>query len=174
MGLAQAAAAPLGLLGGSFDPIHNGHLQLARDALEQLRLSEVHFIPAAQPWQKSRMTAAEHRAQMVQLALAGEARFVLDMREIARGGITYTIDTLRHLREALPERPLVLIMGSDQFGTWTHGKAGTRLLRLPISRSRSARALCRARPPNCRLFLQGAEVKSRGSRHGPAAAWSSS
>ncbi|MBC8119439.1 MAG: nicotinate (nicotinamide) nucleotide adenylyltransferase [Burkholderiaceae bacterium] len=118
-------AAPLGLLGGSFDPIHNGHLQLARDALERLRLSEVHFIPAAQPWQKDPMTAAEHRAQMVRLGIAGEARFVLDMREIARGGITYTIDTLRDLRLAFPERPLVLILGSDQFArldTWRSWK----------------------------------------------------
>ena len=125
MGLADAAGAPLGLLGGSFDPIHNGHLQLARDALQQLGLSEVRFVPASQPWQKGPMTGAEQRAQMVQLAIAGESRFVLDMHEIARGGITYTIDTLRDLRLALPERPLVLIMGSDQFArldTWRSWK----------------------------------------------------
>ena len=79
--------APIGLLGGSFDPIHHGHLQLARDALKHLPLDEVRFIPAAQPWQKGPITAAEHRARMVQLAIAGEPRFALDMHEIERGGI---------------------------------------------------------------------------------------
>lgn len=115
------AGTPIGLLGGSFDPIHHGHLQLGRDALERLRLHEVRFIPAAQPWQKGPMTAVEHRVQMVQLATAGEPRFALDMHEIERGGTTYTIDTLRDLRLALPNRPLVLIIGSDQFArfdTW--------------------------------------------------------
>ena len=109
------------MLGGSFDPIHNGHLQLARDALKHLPLAEVRFLPAAQPWQKGVITAAEHRAHMVQLAIAGDSRFALDMREIERGGITYTIDTLRAVRSQLPRSPLVLIMGSDQFGrlnTW--------------------------------------------------------
>lgn len=125
MGVAPAAGAAIGLLGGSFDPIHHGHLQLARDAREQLALAEVRFIPAAQPWQKGPITAAPHRAQMVQLAIAGEPRFALDMREIERGGVTYTIDTLHALRALLPDRALVLIMGSDQFArldTWRSWK----------------------------------------------------
>ncbi len=119
------AGAPIGLLGGSFDPIHNGHLQLAHDALRNLPLDHVRFIPASQPWQKGPMTAAEHRARMVQLAIANERRFMLDMHEIERRGITYTIDTLRGLRLGLPDRPLVLIMGSDQFArldTWRDWK----------------------------------------------------
>ena len=114
-------AAPIGLLGGSFDPIHHGHLQLARDALKHLPLEEVRFIPAAQPWQKGPVTAAAHRAQMVRLAIADQARLALDMCEIERGGVTYTIDTLHALRSHLPHRPLVLVMGSDQFArldTW--------------------------------------------------------
>lgn len=121
MGVTRVPGAAIGLLGGSFDPIHYGHLQLARDALKQLPLDEVRFIPAAQPWQKGRMTAAEYRARMVQLAIAGEPRFALDMHEIERGGVTYTIDTLHALRSQLPDRSLVLIMGSDQFSrfdTW--------------------------------------------------------
>lgn len=111
----NVTAAPVGLLGGSFDPIHSGHLQLARDALKHLPLEEIRLLPAAQPWQKGPMTAAEHRARMVQLAIVDHPRLVLDMREIERGGVTYTIDTLRALRSQLPDRPLVWFMGSDQF-----------------------------------------------------------
>jgi len=112
----------IGLLGGSFDPIHAGHLQLARDALEQLALARVRFIPAGQPWQKCKVTEASHRAKMVLAAIGDEPRFALDMREIERAGPTYTIDTLRELRASVGEAvPLVLIMGSDQFerlDTW--------------------------------------------------------
>ena len=117
----------IGLLGGSFDPIHLGHLQLARDALAQLALAEVRFIPAGRPWQKGEITDATHRARLVLAAIRDEPRFALDMREIERAGPTYTLDTLRELREALGEHvPLVLIMGSDQFERldtwrdWTH------------------------------------------------------
>ena len=117
----------IGLLGGSFDPIHLGHLQLARGALAQLALAEVRFIPAGRPWQKGEITDATHRARMVLAAIRDEPRFALDMREIERAGPTYTLDTLRELREALGEHvPLVLIMGSDQFERldtwrdWTH------------------------------------------------------
>jgi nicotinate-nucleotide adenylyltransferase len=119
---ARGQSPVIGVLGGSFDPIHIGHLQLARDALEQLRLSEVRFIPAGQPWQKEEMTDAALRAAMLLAAIRDEPRFVLDMREVERAGPTYTIDTLREMRAALGDDvPLVLIMGSDQFerlDTW--------------------------------------------------------
>lgn len=112
----------IGLLGGSFDPIHVGHLALARAALDRLRLDEVRFIPAGRPWQKGDITEAAHRAKMVALAIADEPRFVLDMHEIERPGPTYTIDTLRGLRAALgPATPLVLVLGADQMqrlDTW--------------------------------------------------------
>lgn len=113
---------PLGLLGGSFDPIHAGHLQLARDARDQLALAQVRLLPAALPWQKGQITDAAHRARMVALAIAGDPALALDLREIERGGPTYTIDTLRSLRTALgPAQPLVLIIGTDQMerlDTW--------------------------------------------------------
>jgi nicotinate-nucleotide adenylyltransferase len=155
------ASAPIGLLGGSFDPIHHGHLQLARDALTQLPLDEVRFIPAAQPWQKGPVTAAEHRARMVQLAIAGEQRFVLDMHEIERGGITYTIDTLRALRALLPDRPLVLIMGSDQFArlhTWRHWEQIVDAAHIAVAQ-RAATAL----EPNSNV-----EASERAQRGDPA------
>lgn len=112
----------IGLLGGSFDPVHAGHLQLARDALAQLALGEIRFMPAGRPWQKGELTDATHRARMVLAAIGDEPRFALDMREVERAGPTYTVDTLRELRAALGEQvPLVWIMGSDQFmrlDTW--------------------------------------------------------
>jgi nicotinate-nucleotide adenylyltransferase len=110
------------VLGGSFDPIHLAHLQLARDARDALGLSEVRLVPASQAWQKGPQTDAAHRAAMVRLAIESEPGLVLDLREIARGGPSYTIDTLRELRSQLgPNTPLVFIMGGDQIerlDTW--------------------------------------------------------
>lgn len=131
-------APVIGLLGGSFDPIHVGHLQLARDALAHLPLDEVRFVPAAQPWQKDRVTDAAHRVRMVELAIAHEPRCVIDPLEIGRGGLTYTVDTLRALR-AGPWRDasLVLIMGSDQFerfDTWRGWQAIADLAHLAVAR----------------------------------------
>lgn len=109
-------AGPVGILGGSFDPIHRGHLQLAHDAREQLGLAEVRLLPAGQPWQKQGLSPAAQRARMVALAIEDEPGLVLDTREIDRPGPSYTIDTLRELRAELgPSRPLVLILGGDQW-----------------------------------------------------------
>ena len=131
-------APVIGLLGGSFDPIHAGHLQLARDALAHLPLDEVRFLPAAQPWQKESITDPAHRAHMIELAIAREPRWVLDMDEIERGGATYTIDTLRALRAGpWPEASLVLLMGSDlyeRFDTWREWQAIADLVHLGVAR----------------------------------------
>ena len=129
-------AAPIGLLGGSFDPVHLGHLQLARDALKHLPLDQVRFVPAAHPWQKGALTAAEHRAQMVRLAIADQPRMTLDICEIERGGVTFTIDTLLALRSQLPHRPLVLVMGSDQFArldTWRDWQQVVQLAHVAVA-----------------------------------------
>jgi nicotinate-nucleotide adenylyltransferase len=158
--------APIGLLGGSFDPIHHGHLQLARDALKQLPLEEVRVIPAAQPWQKGPVTAAEHRARMVQLAIAGEPRFALDMHEIERGGITYTIDTLRALRLQLPDRPLVLIMGSDQFArldTWRSWKEIVEAAHIAVAQ-RAGNSLQQSPDLQAAVAARRAEVASLATR----------
>lgn len=131
-------APAIGLLGGSFDPIHAGHLQLARDALAHLPLDELRFVPAAQPWQKAQVTEAAHRAHMVELAIAREPRWVLDMHEIERGGPTYTVDTLRALRAGpWPDASLVLVMGSDQFerfDTWRDWTSIVDLAHLAVAR----------------------------------------
>lgn len=117
-------SGPIGLLGGSFDPVHAGHCQLARDAQAALGLQSVRFVPAGQPWQKGTITAAGHRCAMLRLALAGEACWQIDAREIDRPGPTYTIDTLQALRaEVGAQVPLVWILGYDQLlrlDTWHH------------------------------------------------------
>lgn len=147
-------APVIGLLGGSFDPIHAGHLQLARDALAHLPLDEVRFLPAAQPWQKGRVSDAAHRAHMIELAIAREPRCVLDMHEIERGGTTYTVDTLRALRAGpWPEASLVLIMGSDQFerfDTWREWQTIAALAHLAVARRGGVAA--RLNPELARLF----------------------
>jgi nicotinate-nucleotide adenylyltransferase len=112
----------LGLFGGSFDPVHRAHVELARSALTGLALDRVLWIPAGQPWQKARpMTPAMHREAMLRLAIADEPRFVLDRRELERAGPSFTIDTVRELRAEHPDATLFLIIGQDQyagFHTW--------------------------------------------------------
>lgn len=133
-----AQAEPIGLLGGSFDPVHVGHLALARAACAALGLAQVRFVPAGQPWQKGEITDAAHRARMVALAIAGEPRFALDLREVERAGPSYTIDTLRELRAHLgPTVPLVLLMGSDQLerlDTWREWRALLDCAHLAVAR----------------------------------------
>jgi nicotinate-nucleotide adenylyltransferase len=134
--------SPIGLLGGSFDPIHRGHLQLAGDALRALALAQVRFVPAGQPWQKAVATPAEHRARMVELAIRDEPRFALGRHEIERAGPTYTVDTLRALRAMLgPEVPLVLLIGGDQMqrlDTWREWKRLLDLAHLGVARRNDA------------------------------------
>ncbi len=105
----------IGLFGGSFDPVHNAHLALARAALRDAALDELRWIPAGQPWQKTRaVTAAVHRAAMVALAIEGESRFVLDAIELQRPGPSYMLDTVRALQAAQPDARWLLIVGQDQ------------------------------------------------------------
>ena len=117
-------ASALGLFGGSFDPVHFGHLRLAAELREAFSLERVAFLPAGRPWQRGHGTHAsgEHRAAMLRLATAGEEGFVVDERELKREGDTYTFDTLQEVRaEVGPERPVVFLCGSDAFAkveTW--------------------------------------------------------
>ena len=108
----------VGLFGGSFDPVHTAHVALAKLALTQLALDEVRWIPAGQPWQKTRrLTSASDREAMVQLAIEGEPRFVLDRIELRRPGVSYTLDTVRELEAVSPDTQWVLILGQDQYAT---------------------------------------------------------
>ena len=108
---------PIGILGGTFDPIHFGHLRLAEEMLELAGLQQIRFIPAGTPPHRdSPRTAARHRSAMVQLAIASQPAFVLDDREVERTAPCYTVDTLRELRaEYGATQPLCLLMGGDAF-----------------------------------------------------------
>lgn len=106
----------LGIMGGTFDPIHNGHLAIARHAMAQLRLAGVLFVVAGDPWMKHgrAITTAEDRFAMVRAAVAGEARFEASRMEIDRLGETYTADTLRALHDFLPNSvELYFLVGAD-------------------------------------------------------------
>ncbi len=117
------STAPIGVIGGTFDPVHYGHLRLAEELGETLKLGEVRFIPSGTPPHRSApQVAADHRLAMVRLAAAGNPRFAVDEREVRRAGPGYTFDTLAGLRaESGESRPLVLLLGADaflEFATW--------------------------------------------------------
>lgn len=107
----------IGILGGTFNPIHYGHLRMAQELAESLKLNEVRFIPSANPPHKTTpQVTAEHRAAMVQLAIANNPHFKFDDRELQRTGASYTIDTLQSLRDELGTKTsITLFMGSDAF-----------------------------------------------------------
>ena len=107
----------IGILGGTFDPIHYGHLRLAEEMLELANLQQIRFIPAGMPPHRDApRVSARHRSAMVQLAIADQPAFVLDAREVERTTPCYTVDTLRELRNELgAEQPLCLLMGGDAF-----------------------------------------------------------
>lgn len=112
----------LGVMGGTFDPIHNGHLVAASEVADLFGLDEVMFVPTGQPWQKERhVTAAEDRYLMTVIATASNPRFSVSRADIDRGGPTYTTDTLRDLRGTFPNSELYFITGADALAsilTW--------------------------------------------------------
>jgi len=110
---ASAPRARIGIMGGTFDPIHHGHLVAASEVAHAFDLDEVVFVPTGQPYQKSRVTPSEHRYLMTVIATAANPRFRVSRVDIDRHGPTYTIDTLRDLRREHPEADLFFISGAD-------------------------------------------------------------
>jgi nicotinate-nucleotide adenylyltransferase len=112
----MGAMNPIGIFGGTFEPIHFGHLRTAFELLQSLRLSEMRFMPAGNPPHREvTIASAEQRLEMVQAATQGQPGFVVDDREIRREGLSYSVDTMRTLRADFPERALCLIVGMDAF-----------------------------------------------------------
>ena len=128
----------IGILGGTFDPPHLGHLLVAETARVALNLESVLFVPAGEPWLKSgqRITPAIHRLRMVQLAIADNPGFCVSDCEIQRTGASYTVDTLRELRSAYPQSAdFYFIVGSDvldQFHRWKEPDCILELCRLAV------------------------------------------
>jgi nicotinate-nucleotide adenylyltransferase len=107
---------PIGLFGGTFDPLHYGHLRTAFELWQALRLAEVRFMPTGSPPHREQPYApAQLRLAMVQAAVALESAFVVDDREVRRSGVSYSVDTLTELRAEYPERSLCLLLGMDAF-----------------------------------------------------------
>jgi nicotinate-nucleotide adenylyltransferase len=127
------AFARVGMFGGAFDPPHRAHVALAREAIGQLRLDRLFVIPTGEAWHKDRaLTAAEHRLAMTRIAFDGIPQVVVDDRELKREGATYSVETLRELRDEHPGTQLVLLMGEDQARSFTRWIAWQEIARIAI------------------------------------------
>ena len=127
----------IGLFGGSFDPVHLGHLLVAQAAREELNLDRLYFIPAAQsPFKPERRpTAAAERVRLLCLALAGQTWCEIDDQELKRGGVSYTIDTLRDYATRFPKDPLFYLIGADhiqQLPKWRDAEELARLAQFVV------------------------------------------
>jgi nicotinate-nucleotide adenylyltransferase len=125
----------VGILGGSFDPIHHGHLRLAEEAIQRLQLARVLLIPA-RPWQRNTAASPEQRYSMVELACRGQDRLIPERLEVDRIEPSYTVDTLRRLRQRMGQAiPLWLIVGADAFlrlSSWHNWTALEELCHLAV------------------------------------------
>ncbi|AIT61628.1 nicotinate-nucleotide adenylyltransferase [Corynebacterium doosanense] len=115
----MSTRARIGIMGGTFDPIHHGHLVAASEVAHRFALDRVIFVPTGQPWQKSEkeVSPAEHRYLMTVIATASNPRFEVSRVDIDRDGPTYTVDTLRDLRALHPDAEFFFITGADALGS---------------------------------------------------------
>lgn len=122
----------IGIYGGSFDPIHLGHLLVAETCREQLGLDEVRLIPAhVSPFKLDQYPSEDkQRLEMLQLAVAGQDSFVLDSREVERGGVSFTVETLREIHHEFPDAELFLLMGADSLVDFLKWKEPEEICRL--------------------------------------------
>ena len=137
---------PIGIFGGTFDPIHFGHLRLAEEMVAALGLSRVLFIPAGQPpHREAPRIAAAHRLEMVRRAIAGNPFFAVDAREVQRAQPSYTVESLTSLRDELgPAQPLWLLLGADAFlglASWHHWQRLFGLANIAVVTRPGARVL---------------------------------
>jgi nicotinate-nucleotide adenylyltransferase len=110
------AMQPIGVFGGTFDPIHCGHLRTAFELWQELKLAEIRFLPTGSPPHREKLYASpEQRLEMVRAAVADQPAFIVDDREVRRSGVSYSVDTLAELRHEYPQRSLCLLLGMDAF-----------------------------------------------------------
>lgn len=122
----------IGIFGGSFDPVHLGHLLVAQAAREELELTRLFFVPAAQsPFKPDRNpTPAAERLRLLRLALAGQSWCEIDEQEIHRGGVSFTVETLRNFARRFPDARLFYLIGGDHVGKLTQWREAEELARL--------------------------------------------
>ncbi len=121
----------IGIKGGTFDPIHFGHLRPALEVSNALQLDEVRFIPVFQPVHRNTPSvSADQRCEMIELAINSQSVFKLDRIEIEHGGPSYTVETLKKIKDSEPESTLVLIMGSDAFAKFDQWRDWPGILKL--------------------------------------------
>ena len=144
--------ARLGLFGGSFDPIHNGHLHIARAFADELGLDNVIFLPAGEPYHKTApRTPAAQRLAMVEAAIADDARFAASDADMVRGGATYSVDTVQIFRQHFADAELWWLMGMDsllQLHTWKSWRTFARLTHIAVA-ARAGQSLNLAPPELC-------------------------
>ena len=133
----QHTCKRIGIFGGTFDPPHKGHLAIAEQAIKQLGLDSVYFVPAYIPPHKQQhsSTTAQHRMRMLKLAVRGRKKYRVSALELKRGGISYTIDTLKAFKQRFPHIDFVLILGADnllQFQSWKSPKTILQLSSLAV------------------------------------------
>lgn len=125
----------IGLLGGTFDPIHNGHIAIAKIAIQQLKLDKLFLIPAGNPWQKSEFTESKHRLEMVKKVVTDLEKVEVLEIEVSKPGPTYTYETLQELHRKYPNCEFILILGSDAvagLNTWKEPNLVKTLARIYV------------------------------------------
>ncbi len=121
----------IGILGGTFDPIHTGHMQVAEQVQSLVSLDEIHFLPCAIPVHRDTPRVSDaNRVQMIELAIAGNSRFRLNALELDRGGQSYTVDTLRQFKAQNQTDTIILILGADAFNQFSGWKSPREILQL--------------------------------------------
>lgn len=155
----------IGLFGGTFDPVHNGHIRMAQSFADELSLESVVFLPAGDPYHKSTpRTAAAHRLEMTRLAAEADGRFAVSDCDIVREGATYTFDTVQIFRQQFPQAQLWWLMGMDsllQLHTWKKWQALVRQIRIAVA-AREGEQLAAA-PAELRSWI--AQALQEGTLH---------
>ena len=159
-----------GILGGTFDPVHNAHLAMARAAREHLKLDRILFMPTGAPrYRTPAVASGEHRVAMLRLALADDRAYEIDARELAPGASGYTVDTLRELRlEHGADTQIWLLMGADQYAkldTWHRPDDVKKLARVGVF-ARPGTALGKGVPliPLAPMKISSSEIRARVAR----------